>query len=68
MDVFSRTLKNYEENVFPVLNLQLKNKTGTSKIGAVLKAQKAQSFENMLRTFSDEKITKRVETAKGCLS
>ena len=29
-----------------------KNKTGTSEVGAISKAQEAQSFLNMLRTYS----------------
>ena len=32
--------------------LSMKNKTGTSKVGAISKAQKAQSFLNMPRMYS----------------
>ena len=34
------------------LTKKKRNKTGTSKIGAISKAQEAQSFLNMLRTYS----------------
>ena len=34
------------------LPLTMKNKTGTSKVGAISKAQKAQSFLNMARMYS----------------
>ena len=32
--------------------LQKENETGTSKVGAISKAQEAQRFLNMLRTYS----------------
>ena len=34
------------------------NKPGTAKVGAISKAQKAQSFQNMPMTFVYEKLTK----------
>ena len=44
------------------------NKSETSQIGAIPKAQQAQSFQNWLRTFSMKNSPKRFETPKRCLS
>ena len=37
-------------------HMENKNKTATSQVGALLKAQKAQSFQNMLKPFIKTQI------------
>ena len=36
------------------------NKTGTSQVGAIPKARKAHTLKNMLITFFNEKLTKKI--------
>ena len=51
-ELISFCKKWYKRDELCGLTKKKKNKTGTSKVGAISKAQEAQSFLNMLRTYS----------------